>query len=152
MTTAPLETPRALVSVGYEGRDVDQLIRSLLELGVSTLVDLRLNAISRKAGLSKSALRAALEEAGMNYLHLKALGNPRDNRESFRSGSLSSRKRFRQEMRTTDAQMAIEELVGLASDSVVALLCFEADHETCHRSCVVEELQSRLPALEVIRA
>ena len=36
--------------------------------------------MSRRPGFSKSALRAALEETWIEYLHLKALGTPADGR------------------------------------------------------------------------
>src|SRR5690606_38963018 len=51
----------SLVSVGYEGREASELIDHLRSLDVSVVVDVRLNAISRKRGLSKTALREALE-------------------------------------------------------------------------------------------
>jgi hypothetical protein len=34
--------------------------------------------------MSKRKLAAALGEAGIGYVHLPALGNPKDNREPFR--------------------------------------------------------------------
>ncbi|MDR1430587.1 MAG: DUF488 domain-containing protein, partial [Propionibacteriaceae bacterium] len=50
------------------------------------LVDVRQTPISRKRGLSKTALGAALSEAGIDYIHLRELGNPRDNRDGYRQG------------------------------------------------------------------
>ena len=52
------------MSVGYEGRSVDELADALVEAGVSVLVDVRENAISRKRGLSKRALAEKLESRG----------------------------------------------------------------------------------------
>ena len=49
-----------LVGVGYEGRTVEELIVQLHTLGVSRLVDVRLTPLSRKPGLSKTALGQAL--------------------------------------------------------------------------------------------
>ncbi|MDQ3504076.1 MAG: DUF488 domain-containing protein [Actinomycetota bacterium] len=49
------------------------------------LLDVRLNAISRKPGFSKKRLTAALAAVGIGYRHARALGNPRDNREPFHS-------------------------------------------------------------------
>ena len=42
-----------IVSIGYEQRDVSELIGLLKANGVVTLVDVRLNPISRKKGFSK---------------------------------------------------------------------------------------------------
>ena len=55
-TAHKLTRPSTIVSVGYEGRSVDELVDALVDAGVSVLVDVRENAISRKRGLSKRAL------------------------------------------------------------------------------------------------
>src|ERR1039458_1711404 len=85
-----------IYSIGYEGFEVDGLIEFLMSKGVSMLVDVRLNAVSRKPGWSKFSLLAALEQAGIEYRHERLLGNPKDNRDSFRLGDGSEgRKRMR---------------------------------------------------------
>jgi Protein of unknown function, DUF488 len=45
--------------------------------------------------MSKRKLAAALADAGIDYMHLPALGNPKDNRQPFRTGDAASRQRFR---------------------------------------------------------
>ncbi|HLL68589.1 MAG TPA: DUF488 domain-containing protein [Micromonosporaceae bacterium] len=54
--TSRQQEPAGLVGVGYEGRTIEELIAQLHALGVSRLVDIRLNPLSRKPGLSKTAL------------------------------------------------------------------------------------------------
>lgn len=73
---------------GIEYRDtdastLDSLIERLRAEGVEVLVDIRLNAISRKAGYSKRALAAAVEAAGIRYVHDPRLGNPKENRAAY---------------------------------------------------------------------
>lgn len=141
----------SLVSVGYEGREASELIEYLRGLDVSVVVDVRLNAISRKRGLSKTALREALKEAGIDYVHLRALGNSRENRDDYRAGSNAARRRFRRRLDSSDGIAAIERIIQLAVDRIVAVLCFEADHEVCHRACVIDavlERQSRVAAFQ----
>ena len=58
-----------VVSIGYEGRDVHEFSDLLKKHGVSLLVDVRLNPISRKTGFSKNALAKALEGVGIGYRH-----------------------------------------------------------------------------------
>src|SRR5258707_759886 len=72
-----------LVGVGYEGRTVDELVAHLVAVGVSRLIDVRLTPISRKRGLSKTALGAALADVGIEYEHRRELGNPKTNRAGF---------------------------------------------------------------------
>jgi hypothetical protein len=75
-----------VVGVGYEGQELDEFLSSLVGLGVRTLVDVRLTPISRKRGFSKRALAEAAESVGIEYEHLRSLGNPKDNRTGFAGG------------------------------------------------------------------
>ncbi|MBX6745513.1 MAG: DUF488 domain-containing protein, partial [Acetobacteraceae bacterium] len=67
---------RPLFTIGYEQATPATLIEALRTAGVRTLVDVRALANSRRPGFSKRALAAALEEAGIGYEHLRALGTP----------------------------------------------------------------------------
>ncbi len=140
----------SLVSLGYEGRTADELINQMVDAGVSVLVDVRLTPLSRKPGLSKNRLRDALADHGIQYVHLPQLGNPKDNRESFRAGRQSSRDRFRRILHTNDGREALAHVVELLDGEVVALLCFERDHTICHRDIVTEELVKDRPGLSLV--
>jgi uncharacterized protein (DUF488 family) len=112
----------------------------------------RLNAISRKPGFSKRRLREALAAAGIGYLHLRSLGNAKENREPFRTGRVAEGRRvFGEVLRAPEAEASLAELADLASEQVVAVLCFEADAEVCHRQVVIDHvLQTRhLPVAEL---
>lgn len=141
-------TPR-LVSVGYEGRDAHDLVQYLKGARVDVLVDVRLNPISRKPGLSKTKLALFLRESGIEYIHYRELGNPRDNREGFRAGDLSAHERFRGILRQDNAERALGHVSELLDFEVVALLCFEHDHALCHRGLVAEALAAKVPALAI---
>jgi transcriptional regulator with XRE-family HTH domain len=135
------EMATGLVSIGYEGRSLDQLLSELTVRGVSTVADVRLTPISRKKGLSKTRLREALESRGIKYLHLKALGNPKENRANFAGDGLElGRAHFRGLLQGDDSCTALGELADRARSEVVAVLCFEASHDRCHRSVILEEL------------
>ena len=134
----PMSAPPQLVSIGYEGRDIEQLVAALKTSDVQVLVDVRLTPISRKRGLSKSALREALSAVGIRYVHHRELGNPKDNREAFRQGSSHSRERFRHLLESDQALDAIHHVTELLDEGTVALLCFERDHAQCHRGIVAE--------------
>lgn len=140
----------SLVSVGYEGRSIDELVDRLQAENVQVLVDVRLTPLSRKPGLSKTKLAAALRTAGIEYVHHRALGNPKDNRDGFRAGAPESRVRFLEVLGTEAATDAIEHVVELMDGGVVALLCFERDHSTCHRNLVAEQLQRMVPVMSIV--
>ena len=139
-----------LISLGYEGRTADELIVTLVRQNVSVLVDVRLTPLSRKPGLSKRRLADALQAADISYVHLPALGNPKANREPFRTGDPKSRRLFRTLLSAQPATEALAHVAELLDDGAVAILCFERDHRCCHRHLVAEALQAVRPAVELV--
>ncbi len=139
----------AVMGWGYEGRTPADLIDDARAWGVSTVVDVRLTPLSRKAGFSKRALAAALGAAGVAYVHLPALGNPRDNRAGFADTvgevGANARRRFVDEViGQPPAQVALDEVAALSQSGRVILLCFEASEGTCHRQLVLDALRDRV--------
>lgn len=131
----------ALFGVGYEGRDLDTFVGLLREHGVTVLVDVRLNAVSRKPGFSKRRLADALAAAGIGYRHARALGNPQDNREPFRSGDVARGvERYRTLLAGEEAAAELAAVAALLARERVAVLCVERDHERCHRQAVLAAL------------
>lgn len=133
---------------GYEGREVQDLIGYAHQVNATVVVDVRLTPISRRYGFSKRRLSDALAAAGVSYLHLPALGNPRDNRPGFAEPATpageAAHARFRREVLSTEvAREAIEQIEQLAVTTNLVVLCFESDQGACHRSLVLNELERR---------
>ena len=139
-----------IVSIGYEKRDVNTLIGLLTDNDVSTLVDVRLNPISRKKGFSKTALATALNEAGIEYRHERQLGNPKENRDPFRQGLMSAREEYQNHL-MNGSSAVYHQIIDLAFTTRIALLCFELDHDQCHRSCILETALTERPAIEILK-
>lgn len=130
-----------IVSVGYEGRTIESFVDDLVRAGVKTVADVRLNAISRKAGFSKTRLREALAAAGIDYRHMRSLGNAKENRRPFWEGRAEEGRRvFRQRLQSPEAESSLDELATLVREQVVAVLCFESDVEKCHRKVIIDEV------------
>jgi uncharacterized protein (DUF488 family) len=130
-----------LYTIGYEGARIDEFVETLLEAGVQTLVDVRDVPISRKKGFSKSILRETLADHGIEYVHLRGLGDPKPGREAARSGDFPRfREIFGAHMKTQCAQLDLEIAGNLAKDIAICLMCFERDHCTCHRSIVAHHI------------
>jgi uncharacterized protein (DUF488 family) len=144
MPTSPL------VSLGYEGRSVAELVAGLRGQSVTVLVDVRLTPLSRKPGFSKRRLTEVLQEAGIRYVHLRALGNPKDNRAPFRAGDPRSHDIFKRLITEGEGAAALRHVAELLDDETVALLCFERNHQACHRHLVAAELQLAQPTLDLI--
>lgn len=139
--------PHALLTIGYQSATVATFLRVLREAGVELLVDVRAVASSRRAGFAKTALAANLETAGIDYLHIRALGTPADGRAAARAGRHEQmREIFAEHLATHDAQEGLWRLEGIVtSGKRAALMCFETDHRECHRSLLVDALALRIP-------
>lgn len=133
-----------LLSIGYEGQKLDPFIYILRAAQVQVLVDVRLNAIGRRPGFSKTALRSRLATEGIECVHLRALGNPRDNRQAFGATTSPARARFAALLDSTEARDALEKLCRLTQDALVAVLCFEQNESECHRMLIIDAVQQML--------
>lgn len=140
-----------IYSVGYEGFTADVLAQRLAQAGVTMLVDVRLNAVSRKKGFSKRALEAALGEAGIEYVHERDLGNPQDNRDSFRTGDGEAGRERMRAILNNGGGVALERLVALAKDSRIAVMCVERERERCHRDVITTMVQEHDPSIEILQ-
>ena len=130
-----------LLTVGYEGSDIETFISRLLSEGVEKIVDVRELPLSRKRGFSKNRLREAAAEVGIEYVHLKSLGDPKEGRLAARAGKYDLfRQVFNEHMKTDEAQEGLRLLGQIVDEHRACLMCFERNHEGCHRHIVVDQL------------
>ena len=130
-----------IFTIGYESTTVAEFIGALQSAGVKRVIDVRAVPNSRRPGFSKTPLRNALAEEGIDYVHLRALGTPKAGRDAARKGRIDEmRAIFADHMAEPNSQLAFEQLRDLARERPAALLCFEADHAGCHRSVLAERL------------
>ena len=135
----------SLKTIGYEGARIDDFIATLKLASVDIVLDVRELPISRRKGFSKSALQAHLSEAGIEYVHLKGLGDPKAGRDAARSGDWATfRAIYGRQIKTPEARSDLERAAGLARAKVVCLLCYERSHDLCHRKIVADKLTSTL--------
>jgi uncharacterized protein (DUF488 family) len=128
---------RPLYSIGYEKTRLPDVIATLRAAGVATLIDVRDRPISRRPGFSKNQLAAGLEEAGIRYVGLRALGTPPEGREAnHRRDWDRFWKIVDAKLATAAAEHALQEAAAIAAESSSCLLCYEADWHICHRSRV----------------
>ena len=134
---------RRVWTIGYEGHDPESFVAKLRAAGVERVVDVRELPLSRKAGFSKSALALGLSKSGIAYSHVKALGTPRAVRHAYKGGG--DFEAFKRDYLAHVAQheLAVTELEAVARQERCALLCVEADVETCHRGILADVLAER---------
>lgn len=131
---------RALYTIGYQGKALDELIAMLSAARVARVIDIRSLPLSRRRGFSKTPLGAALRAAGIDYVHLRAAGNPyRDQRHTLTTGRLLAK--YERHLRT--AADVVDTVADAARGCRAALLCYEGDPATCHRSLLAPRVAAR---------
>jgi uncharacterized protein (DUF488 family) len=130
-----------LHTIGYEGLDTEEFLSLLSKHDIETLVDIRELPLSRKSGFSKKALATSVKRWGIDYVHLSHLGCPKPIRNRYREDRNWTRyqRDFLKYLATQDE--AIADLAAMSGKSCCALLCFEADHNRCHRSMVADAVK-----------
>jgi len=127
-----------IFTIGYEGTTVPEFIGALQTAGVERVIDVRALPLSRRPGFSKSPLRAALDEAGIEYVHLKALGTPSEGRTAARAGRHEDMKRvYAGQLELPEAIAQGAQMLDLAADKPSALLCMEREPAHCHRTLLL---------------
>lgn len=135
---------KKLWTIGYERVGQGAFVEALKEAGVKTLVDVREVANSRRAGFSKKSLAAALDDAGIGYVHMKALGTPKAGRLAARAGDHETMAEiFNGKLAEPESELALAELADMAKAGHVCIMCLEHDWKHCHRAIVAKRLAKR---------
>jgi len=137
-----------IFTIGYEGTTVAEFIAALKRAGVERVIDVRALPLSRRPGFSKTALGAALGEAGIEYVHLKALGTPAEGRAAARAGRHADLERiYAGQLELPEAIGQSAQMLALARERPSALLCMEREPARCHRTLLLEAVA---PDAEVV--
>jgi len=132
-----------LFTIGYEATTMAEFIAALQNAGVERVIDVRALPLSRRPGFSKTPLRGALAEAGIDYVHLKALGTPADGRAAARAGRHADLERiYADQLELPEAMVQAEQMRELAAERPSALLCYEREPAQCHRALLLDAVAS----------
>src|ERR1700755_3606083 len=136
---------KKLFTIGYEQTPHKAVLDELDRAGVKLLVDVRAVTSSRRPGFSKNQLAAGLDERGIAYIPLAGLGTPHAGRPAARRGDYATlQKIFDKHLKTPQAKEGLDELSALVKKAgPICLLCYERDHEHCHRRWVAEIIEER---------
>ena len=130
-----------IYTIGYEQATQPAVVAALRDANVEVLADIRYLPLSRRPGFSKSSLRAAVEEAGIAYRHLRDLGTPAEGRAAARRGDHAGLARvYAGQLELPEAMKQMAELRALAEERRVCLLCYERDAAGCHRALLFDAL------------
>ena len=127
---------------------MDEFLAALKNAGVERVIDVRALPLSRRPGFSKTPLRLALGEVGIEYVHLKALGTPSEGRTAARAGRHEDMERvYAGQLELPEAIAQGAQMLDLASEKPSALLCMEREPAHCHRTLLLEAVA---PAADIV--
>lgn len=137
------QKPLTIFTIGHSTRPIEEFIELLRANQVKQLIDIRTIPKSRRnPQFGSEALATSLAEAGIDYVHIKALGGMRRPRkDSMNLGWRNESFRgYADHMQTPEFNTALEAAVRLAGQKRTALMCAEAVPWRCHRSLVSDAL------------
>ena len=140
------EPPPIVLTIGHSTRTLEEFIRLLQAHGATRVVDVRTVPRSRhNPQFNKTSLPRALKKVGLGYVHLPGLGGLRHaKRDSLNVGWRNASFRgYADYMQTPEFAQSLEELIRLAKQERIAIMCAEAVPWRCHRSLIADALLDR---------
>ena len=129
-----------IFTIGYEATTMDAFLAALKDAGVEQVIDVRALPLSRRPGFSKTSLAATLKDAGIDYVHLKALGTPKPGRDAAKKGDWRTMEAvYAGQLELPEAQAEAAKMRALTAEKRSVLLCFERDPHHCHRTMLLRE-------------
>jgi uncharacterized protein (DUF488 family) len=133
-------------SIGYERfKDNRDFAARLRRAGIDRLIDVRELPISRRRGYAKTALGEAMAGVGVEYVHVRSLGNPKPFRDLYKSGRVTEGRELYKRHLLGESRHALESLAELLQDGKPsALMCVEHEPSVCHRTVILEALRDEM--------
>jgi uncharacterized protein (DUF488 family) len=134
------------MTIGHSTHTLEEFIRLLQAHGATRVVDVRTVPRSRNnPQFNRASLPGSLKKAGLGYVHLPGLGGLRHaRRDSVNLGWRNASFRgYADYMQTPEFEQSLDELVQLANQERIVLMCAEAVPWRCHRSLIADALLVR---------
>jgi uncharacterized protein (DUF488 family) len=135
-----------VLTIGHSTRTLEEFISLLRVHGASRVVDVRTVPRSRhNPQFNEASLASSLKKAGLGYVRMPGLGGLRHaKRDSLNPGWRNSSFRgYADYMQTPEFEQCLDELVQLANQEQIVLMCAEAVPWRCHRSLIADALLVR---------
>lgn len=133
---------QAIYTMGYEGLVLESFLDQLLKAGISRVIDVRSNPVSRRYGFHKSTLTRTCNAIGLDYQHFPQLGIPSAHRIGVQTtqDTTTLLSQYVTEILPANRE-TIHKVAGLMMDSPAVLVCMEANAAMCHRSRLATALE-----------
>ncbi len=135
-----------ILTIGHSNHALGTLLWLLQRHDIEALVDVRRYPASRRhPHFSREPLSAALEEEGIEYYWLDALGGNRK-REKDAPPSVNrgiddeAFRNYADYMATDEFRQGVAKLMEIAGRRRTAMMCAEGDYRRCHRRLLSDHL------------
>lgn len=141
-TATRAATGVTVFTLGYQGRDLEEVLRTVQRYDIEQVLDVRENGSSKKPGFAAGELKEALAKVGVAYAHLPELGCRSGSRHALWRGE--AKEPFLEEYRRRLAERpeAFTDLIHRVRSARSLLFCLERDPSRCHRAVLVERLHA----------
>ena len=140
------ESSPVVLTIGHSTRPLEEFVGLLQAHGATCVVDVRTVPRSRNnPQFDKASLPRAMKKGGLGYVHLPGLGGLRHaKRDSLNVGWRNASFRgYADYMQTPEFEESLKELIQLANEGRIALMCAKAVPWRCHRSLIADALLVR---------
>ncbi len=130
-------------TIGHSTHPIDEFIQILNAYEIEKVIDVRTIPKSRyNPQFNEEELRKQLLEHGIEYARLPGLGGLRHTTKASINTAWKndSFRGFADYMQTPEFASALDELIELAKEKRVAIMCAEAVPWRCHRSLIGDAL------------
>lgn len=135
-----------ILTIGHSTRSAEEFLALLQAHGVTGIADVRTVPRSRRhPHFSRESLSAFLQQHGIAYTHLPALGGLRKPaRHSTNIGwRVEGFRGYADHMQSGEFRAGLDELLAFAHQALVAVMCAEAKWWQCHRQLIADALVAR---------
>ena len=136
---------QTVFTVGHSTRSGEEFVEILKAHEVEVLVDVRSFPGSRRyPQFNRDALRESLPDAGIEYRHEPRLGGRRAPRKDSHNSAWRNPqfRGYADYMESEEFKNGVEDLLELAREARVAVMCAEAVWWRCHRSLLADHLKA----------
>jgi uncharacterized protein (DUF488 family) len=139
------DAPR-LWTIGHSTHSAEEFVAILRAHAIALLADVRSFPSSRRhPHFNRDALRDTLAAAGIEYVHLPALGGRRTPRQDSHNTAWRNAgfRGYADYMETPAFEAALADLIDRARARRTAIMCAESLWWHCHRSLIADGLKVR---------
>lgn len=141
-------------TIGHSTHPIEEFLEILTRYRIQLLADIRTIPRSRhNPQFNRESLPESLSGVGISYRHIPGLGGlrrplPDSINMGWRNASFRG---FADYMQTEQFTRNLEDLIGLAAEARVAIMCAEAVPWRCHRSLIADALAARgIPVVDIL--